>query len=260
MDTAYVVSGSRDGKDVCAVFFTNGLFIYSLLKEFEIKNANVERVKPLTSMPSIPTIYVFQGNNIEIAKLNWENEIVSKEKIFGDPSELIPGVSGKAAETFLYKPIAYLIKGSFNHGKTNGLGVLLIKPKAGQKMPNVNQKLFSSLGFSHITSVDNVSCTDNVVGNLFFLVERNPSANEVIVKSLDQKGSILEERTVLGNPADILPKINLPITFIATTPPPRYQRAVPNLAKTHSPFEDDKTLRPPKIAKPKPIPKRQRYF
>ncbi len=229
MNDAYVFTGIRGDKEITGVFFKNGPFDYKMLKAINVQNAQVERVQPVTTKPNQPTAYVIDGNAVEVFSFDWKNEPINRIPVNGDPHILVPEISGAAAESTLYKPICYIIKGSYDRGKTPGLGVLLLKPRAGEELPKIDPKFLANLGFSHVRTVESVRCDENVKGNLFFMVERSPSASEVTVSTLCNRGEITSRQTVSGDPSQILPRVDTQFSFAPTVPPSK--RSIAPLVK-----------------------------
>ncbi|MBN1170401.1 hypothetical protein JXA56_05220 [Candidatus Micrarchaeota archaeon] len=207
MQKAYVLSGEFEGKEIHGIFFNSASPNLALLNCLGIKDISFSEGNPLSQQPVEPALYLFRknSNEVDIIGFNWSLEQINRQKVCGFPHLLIPPVGGKAAEETLYAPIAYLIKGTVGRG-TPVLGILIIKPEAGEQSLDPTSKMLKKIGMHQISTFEKITCGEkNVVANQLYLVERSPSADEVTVKTLSNNGDIIAEKTLKGDPEQLLP-------------------------------------------------------
>ena len=204
MHKAFIITGTRDGKEVNGVFFTDTDPVPALIHGLGIENIEIFQVAPKSDQPVSPTLYLFQpgSNEVEIIGFDWQHKEVAKTTAAGIPYHLIPPVQGEKAEQTLYAPTAHLIKGTMDG--THVLGILVIKPEAGKVSLEPNSKTLKAMGIS-ISTIERVKCEQNgVKATQLFIVERSPSARSVTVKTLSEEGNF-EEETRKGDPQQLLP-------------------------------------------------------
>jgi hypothetical protein len=112
MDRSYlVVARMREEngsalKPVVGVLFTNSApDKKTLVRLGFIDIQTLEQVKKDSAQPDEPTLYVFERKpfpaELTIIRTDGAGNVKAKEKVFGNPADLIPEVSGSAVERFI---------------------------------------------------------------------------------------------------------------------------------------------------------------
>ena len=127
----------------------------------------------------------------------------------GVPHELIPPVEGKASDRMLYLPSAYLISAHIKDGPVSKpvIGVMISKPSPGKRTLKPDKKTLDKAGFVNIQSVDTVSCLGTVTTDSLYMYDRVPQPDSVRLFNLNPDGSVLDARTLSGEPRDIIPSL-----------------------------------------------------
>jgi hypothetical protein len=125
---------------------------------------------------------------------------------------MVPPVSGEKADDVLYAPCAFLIKGCMEIPRTTPvLAVLVVKPEPGKECLKPEVKALKKMGFTKINSVEEVGLGSKDIGeDMLFVVERSPAASGISVSKLDQNGKVSSEKTLPGDPMQLLPDVSGP--------------------------------------------------
>jgi hypothetical protein len=258
MHKAFVIGGQKDGKEIHGILFTNmqldsdSITQIGAISQMGIENITVSQARPRSAEPYEPAFYLFSSNvnEVEVINFDWCHKETGRKKDSGAPYEIIPPVSGEAAEKTLYAVRAHLIKGTMGGG-TPVVGLLLIKPKPGQKALDPNPKVLKKMGVT-VRTFESVRCESNgITENTLYLVERSPAANSVTIKTLANDGEVNSEREVQGDPKQLLPSISgsaadsLSKTglFTPTMPPPERTSSIPAPLSSRPPISNRKRRR-----------------
>jgi hypothetical protein len=173
---------------------------------------SVEEVRALSRQPTEPTAYVFSPGScgIDIARLDWSGNIVSRAAVPGEPHALIPPIIGPAAERVLYPPMPYVISAQVREGGRPKpvVAVLFIKPQPGKKAMQPDKKTLGRIGLCDIQSVERVSTGADIRGCEVYLFERTPAAKSVSLISLGPDGSEQGRKELKGEPHSIIPRVS----------------------------------------------------
>jgi hypothetical protein len=221
MDRSFIVEAQinqgESSKPAVAVLFMNSEPSKGLLADLGL--CAIERVseaKPSSSQPTEPTMYVFdrcQGaREITIKRFDWHGKVTGTEKVSGEPSVLIPPVSGSAADSLIYPPSAFVIAGAVRTGSRLDpvIAVLFLKPLAGCEAPKPDMRTIKRMGLEKITSVDSVAASDDVPCTSMYIFEKSPSASAVRVRRAPDWGKPKNdsEEILQGEPQAVIPKIS----------------------------------------------------
>lgn len=214
MDRSFVVEAQSYGnlKDVIAVVFMNSEPGKSFLADLGLDGIkSVSEARPLSKQPTEPTMFVFQPNSgsVTATRFGWDGKIVNSETVHGQPSDLIPPISGQAADSLLYTPSAYIISGSVREGRSSRhvIGVLVSKPEPGNAQLKPDKKTLNRLGFQTINSVDPAGSVQWSESNTLYLFERVPSPSSLSVFRLDSNGAKVSEETLQCEPREAIPQV-----------------------------------------------------
>ena len=219
MDKAFVVTGTmeneRGKREVGGVFFTNQAPEFARLAELGFQDAAIHRAQPLSPQPTEPTLYFFDRSShtkmVDVISFDWNGAIINQVRVQGAPNMMVPPVSGEKADDVLYPACAFLIKGCMDPGMTPVLAVLVIKPEPEKECLKPEVKTLKKMGFSRVNLVEEVGLgTKEISEDTLFVVERSPAATGISVALLDGKGKRKSEKTLSGDPMQLLPPITGP--------------------------------------------------
>jgi hypothetical protein len=218
MDRSFIISGvAREGESVrpiAGVLFSNSPpEMQTLCRAGFADVQSVDEVKPLSSQPTEPTLYLYARSpasvSVEVVRLDWGNCEVSRARVGGEPSFLVPPVSGPAADRLLYSPRAYVISANVkDSGRSKPVvAVLFIKPVPGEKVPAPDKKTLNRMGLVDLQTVERVETAAAVPHSLVYIFERSPSAKGVRVAKIGQDGTAGPAEEKQGEPHSIIPAI-----------------------------------------------------
>ncbi len=220
MDKAFVVTGTmeteRGTTKVGGIFFTNQTPEYAQLAELGFQDASIHHAKPLSPQPTQPTLYYFDRSShtkmVDVISFDWQGAVVNQVRVQGAPNKMVPPVSGENVDDVLYAPCAFLIKGCMDMPRmTPVLAVLVVKPEPGKECLKPEVKTLKKMGFTRINSVEEVGLSSNKISeDALFVVERSPAATGILVAALDKRGKITSEKTLSGDPLQLLPPVTGP--------------------------------------------------
>ena len=204
MHKAFIITGTREGKELNAVFFTDNDATPAFVHGLGIENIEIFQVAPKSDQPLTPALYLFNSTanetnitsvEIEIIAFDNSHQEMMRHKVQGAPHLLVPPVEGPKAQETLYAPTAHLIKGTVDGG-TPVLAILIVKPEPGKPTLDPSPKVLKAMGITRISTFERVKYEENGIKETqLFVVERSPSANSVDVKTLGSSGKILSEKT-----------------------------------------------------------------
>jgi hypothetical protein len=220
MDKAFVVTGMMDGwrgkTPVGGIFFSNSAPDYATLAKLGFEDASIHHATPMSAQPTEPTLYYFDRAShtkmVNIICFDWQGAIINQVSVQGAPNKMVPPVSGEMAESVLYAPRAFLIKGCVDFpAKTPVLAVLIVKPVPGDDCLQPDVKTLKKMGLNKILSVEEVGLEKSSVHeDALYLVERSPSADGILLAKLNKKGQRESEKSISGDPMQLLPEITGP--------------------------------------------------
>ncbi len=218
MDRSFIISGlSKEGESVrpvAGVLFSNSppdMESLSRLGFFDIQS--VGEVKPLSRQPTEPTLCLFSRSiapaSVEIIRLDWANKEVSRARVAGEPSFLVPPVEGQAAEKFLYPPKAFVICANVKECGSSKpvVGVLFIKPRPGENPLVPDKKTLNRLGLVDLQTVERVDTAAQIPHSTLYLFDRSPAAKAVSVAKVFPDGTKDTAGELKGEPHSLIPPI-----------------------------------------------------
>jgi hypothetical protein len=218
MDRSFIISGvAREGESVrpiAGVLFSNSPpDMQALCRAGFADIQSVDEVKPLSNQPTEPTLYLYARSpaaaSVEVVRLDWGNNEVSRARANGEPSFLVPPVSGPAADRHLYAPRAYVISANVKEsGRSKPVvAVLFIKPAPGEKPLAPDKKTLNRLGLVDLQFVERVETAALISHSQLYLFERSPSAKCVSMAKIGQDGTAGPAEEKQGEPHSLIPAI-----------------------------------------------------
>lgn len=220
MDRSFIIEAQcKEGealKEVVAVLFVNSEPRKTFLGDLGLANIrSIAEVRPLSKQPTEPTLYLIWQDSgmMSITRFGWDGLARCSEKIHGSPADLVPPVSGPAADSLIYVPSAFVISGTVREdGRSTKpvVGVLVSRPEPGKGRIRPDKKTLNSLGFQTINSVDPAGKVGGEERSALYLFDRVPAPSSVTMITLDAGGVRASEHVLRGEPSDILPRLSGP--------------------------------------------------
>ncbi len=215
MDRAFVITGENaNGSPIAGVYFTNqDCLSFRRLNEIGFQNIEICEVKPESKQPSENTLYIYSRSsatlNVTIMRFDWNGSFVSELDAHGIPSDMIPPVSGDAAEKYLYTPRASLIRANYmlNGQPTPVFGIFIVKPECGKGLLRPDSKVLREAGLKAPTVYPVEAPQDHKGGPTLYIVRRDSSAEAVIKATFGPDGDILSKQEINDDPRNVLPHI-----------------------------------------------------